>query len=251
MSYAVSTLNVADARTLRVLRKGKMLATLQKHGTDWFLTEPVKAPADNFQILRLLAVLDAKGTRLLDASLLAKYELDNPQAELVINDQRFAYGAINTVTREQYVMSNQQVMPVQLSFGAAIPADVSALLRRSVLAAADAPSRFDFGSYAIANDGKKWITTPIASDLSQDDYNHWVARWREGSALRSEIVDQRLALATAQREVFITLNDGAKIALGIMQLEPELIVRRSDIGLQFVFTGEVGRQMMSAPTARK
>lgn len=250
-AIAISTLTVADARTLQVLRKGKALATLEKRGSDWFLTEPVKAPADNFQVLRLLAVLDAKSLKPLDATTLEKFELETPQAELVINDQRFAFGAINTITREQYVLSKQRVLPVQMNFGAAIPTDVNPLLRRSVLAAGDSPSRFDFGTYAIANDGKRWGTTPLASELSQDDYNHWVAQWREGSALRSSVVDQQQALATALREVFITLKDGTKITLDILQMEPELIVRRTDIGLQFVFAGDVGRHMMSMPTARK
>ena len=251
ITYAISAIKAADARTLRVLRKAVTLAALEKRGADWFLTEPVKAPADNFQVLRLLAVLDAKGTKLLDASDAAKFELDTPQAELVINHQRFAFGAINNVTREQYVISNQRVLPLQMNFGAAIPTNVNALLRRSVLAAGDSPSRFDFGAYAIVNDGKKWISKPLTSDLSQDDYNHWVAQWREGSALRSEIVDQQQALAAPLREVFITLNDGTRIPLSILQIEPELILRRADIGLQFVFTGDVGRQMMSGPTARK
>lgn len=251
ITYAVSTLKGADARMLRVQRQGKTLATLEKHGSDWFLIEPVKAPADSFQVLRLLAVLDAKSAKPWDATALAKFELDTPQAELLVNDQRFAFGAINTVTREQYVLSNHQIYPLQMSFGAAIPTDANALLRRSVLAAGDAPSRFEFDTFSIVNDGKKWIATPLASDLSQDDYNHWVAQWREGSALRSEIVDKRQPLAAPLREIFIILKDGAKITLSILQIEPELILRRADLGLQFVFTGDVGKQMLSIPAPRK
>ena len=247
ITYAVSTLKSADARSMRVQRKGKTLAVLEKRGIEWFMTEPLKAPADGFQVLRLLAVLEAKSATQYPSSDLAKFELDAPQTEFIINDQRFAFGAINTVTHEQYVLTQDRVFPVEPRFGAAVPANANALIRRSVLAPGDTPVRFEFNGFSVATDEKKWSTTPPAGDISQDDYNRWVAQWREGSALRSEIADNR----KPESEVFITLKDGAKVTLGLVQTEPELVVRRADLGLQFVFVGDVGKQMISPPAVRK
>ncbi len=245
-AHAVATLKPADARTLRVLRKGGTLAALEKRNAQWFMTEPIAAPADEFQVLRLLAVLEAKSALQYPASEAAKFELDQPQTELIINDQRFAFGAINTVTREQYMLTGNQIFPLELRFAAAVPAQPLALLRRSVLAPHDAPARFEFGAYTVASDEKKWSTAPPAGDLSQDDYNRWVAQWRAGSALRTEGSDARKPAS----EIHITLKDGARITLGIVQTEPELVVRRADLGLQFVFVGNVGKKMMSPPTGR-
>lgn len=253
--HAVTAIKLADARTLRVLRKGKTLAVLERRdskNSEWFMTEPLQGPADAFHIGRLLAVLDAKSAAPYTASApeLAKFELNAPQAELVINQQRFAFGAINTVTREQYLLTQDQVYPVELRFAAAIPNDAAALLRRSVLAPNDAPQRFEFATFTVSYDGKKWVTTPSTGEASQDDFNRWVAQWREGSALRVEtgtkLADQR----KPEREISITLKDGRKLTLGIMQIEPELIVRREDLGLQFVFVGNVGEQMMAPPPVR-
>ena len=244
-AHAVSTLKSADARTLRVLRKGKPLASLEKRGTEWFVLEPLKAPADEFQVLRLLAILDAKSALQYPPSDLTKFELNAPQAEIIINDQRFAFGAINNVTREQYVLTQNQVVPLELRFAAAIPNDANALIRRSVLAPGDVPVRFDFGTFTVASDEKKWATTPPAGDVSQDDFNRWVAQWREGSALRAEVADTRKPLS----EIHITLKSGNKVSLEVTQSEPELIVRRADLGLQYVFVGDIGKQMMSPPCA--
>ena len=245
-AHAVSALKPADARTLRVQRKGKTLAALEKRNAEWFMTEPIQAPADEFQVLRLLAVLEAKSASQYPASEAAKFGLDAPPIELVINEQRFAFGAINTVTREQYMLTQNQIFPLELRFAAAVPADAQALLPRSVLAPNDAPLRFAFGAFTVATDDKKWTTTPPASDLSQDDYNRWVAQWRDGSALRTEVSDTRKPIS----EIYIILKDGARITLGVVQTEPELIVRRTDLGLQFVFVGDVGKKMMSPPVGR-
>ena len=246
-SYALSALKSADARTLRVLRKGKTLAALEKRNGEWSMTEPMKAPADDFQVLRVLAIGDAKSALQYPPAELAKFELDAPQTEIIINDQRFAFGAINSVTREQYVLTQNQVFPVALNYGAAVPADASALLRRSVFAPGDAPVHFEFGAFTVATDAKKWFTTPAAGELSQDDYNRWVAHWREGSGLRTEVIDKRKPAT----EIHITLKDGVKVTLGVVQTEPELVLRRADLGLQFVFVGGMGKQMLSPPTARK
>jgi hypothetical protein len=239
-TYAVSTLKSLEAHRIRVLHKGQPPIALEKRGGEWALTEPVKGPADTFQVLRLLAILDAKSPLHYPPAELAKFELDAPQVQVIINDQRFAFGAINTVTREQYVLTQNTVYPLEPRYGAAVPASAQALLRRSVLAPEDSPVHFEFGTFSVA-------TTPPAGELSQDTYNHWVAQWRAGSALRTELLDKR----KPQSEVRITLKNGTKVALDIVQVEPELIVRRADLGLQFVFVGDMGNQMMSPPAARK
>lgn len=246
VSLAVSILKPADARGVRVLRGGKTFAVLEKREREWFLSEPLKVPAEAFQVERLLAVLDAKAKQSYPATDAAKFELDAPQAELIINDQRFAFGAINNVTREQYVLTQNQIYPLELRHAAAIPDDALKLARRSVLAPGDAPVKFEFGAFTVAYDGKKWRTTPAQAEASQDDFNRWVAQWREGSALRVELADAR----KAEKEFHITLKDGAKVALGITQADSELIVRRADIDLQFVFVGDVGEQMLAPPIVR-
>ena len=246
VTVAVSTIEPAQARSLRVLRRGKLIAALEKRDGVWTMTEPLKAPAEAFQVDRLLAVLQAKAGATYAPSALEKFELDKPLAELVINDQRIAFGGINTVTREQYVLTQNQVLPLELRFGAALPNDAMALVRRSLFAPNDAPQRFEFGAFTVAYDGKKWITTPSTAEASQDDFNRWVSQWREGSALRVERMDPR----AGGKDVVVTLKGGDKVALGVVKTETEWVVRRADLGLQFVFVDDIGKQMMAPPIVR-
>ena len=92
-----------------------------------------------------------------------------------------------------------------------------------------------------------WRTTPAADERSQDDYNRWVAQWREGSALRTQVAADATTARKPAGEIHITLKDGTKITLGVMQTEPELVLQRADLGLQFVFVGDIGKQMLSPP----
>jgi hypothetical protein len=247
VSHALASISAADAHALRLLRGGKLLAILEKHKAEWVLSEPMKVPADAFQVLRLLAILDAKSASQYPLSDTAKFGLDAPQAEIIINNQRFAFGAINTVTREQYVLTQHAIYPLDPSYGAAVPDNATALFRKSVLAQGDVPIRFEFGAFSVDNDSTKWTLTPPADGLSQDDFNRWVAQWRDGSGLRAEAADSRKPVG----DIVITLRDGTKVALGVVQTAPEVILRRADWGLQWAFVGDVGRRMISPPAAPK
>ncbi len=250
-TVAVTTLKSVDARSLRIQRSGVSLATLEKRGNDWFLTAPIQAPADSFQVLRLLAVLDAQSTASYPLADQLKFELDAPHTEIIINDQRFAFGAINQVTHEQYLLTQNQIYTVALRYAAAIPTipatTAHALIRRSVFSSTEVPERFVFGTFSVATDGRKWHTTPPAGDISQDDYHHWVAQWREGSALRSSVADS----GPASHQIAVTLKGGTVLTLAVVSAAPELVIRRSDLGLQFVFTADNAQKMLSPPAARQ
>ena len=237
----VSTHKAVTALSLKVIREGKTLAVLEKRGNTWHLTEPFKAPADDFQVARLLAVREAQASASYTPDP-ARFELTQARTALEIDNERYVFGAINSVTQEQYLLAGNQVYAVALRYAAAVPNHAATLARRTVFAPGDKPVKFEFGAYTLAQDAMKWTITP-AAELSQDITNRWAAQWREGSALRAEPADER----KPARELFVTLQDGKRVALGIVQSEPELIVRRADLGLQWVYTGDIGRQMLMPP----
>jgi hypothetical protein len=72
--------------------------------------------------------------------------------------------------------------------------------------------------------------------------NRWVDGWRFASSL----VTQR-ASTPAGQPIQVRLADGRTLKLGIVQKQPELILVRPDERLQFHFSGEVARRLLSPP----
>jgi hypothetical protein len=243
---ALSTLRPAEVTKLRVARRGKLVIEAERRGEQWVLTAPYAAPLDVFQIARAVTILEAKNTAHYPASGLAKYELDPPVAEVTINGQTFAFGAINPVTREQYVLAGNAVHAVEMRHGAGLPTDASALLRKQLFAADEVPVRFGFNDFSVASENGKWSLTPAAGELSQDDYNRWSDAWRHATALRVEPYDQR----KPQGEIHIELKDKPKLTLGILSRSPELVLLRPDLKLQFTFVAEVGKRMLEPPVVK-
>jgi len=126
-----------------------------------------------------------QGASRLAATDLTRFDLDRPGARLTADTQTFSFGIINTVAREQYVLTGNTVYPVELRYGAALPA----MSRRS--SASTFCRRRGAGAFRVQrllgqNADGKWTVTPAPADLSQDDINRWIDDWRLASALRVE-----------------------------------------------------------------
>ena len=238
----LSTLRSAQAKQISLTRPGQPVLTLERRDAQWQITAPLNARADEFQVLRMLTILEAQPTAQLPATDLARFDLQLPAALLTIDEVEYAFGGINTVTREQYVRRGDTVYVVALRHGAALPANALALVRRVLLAEQEQPVAITLPEFSLRQNEGRWTLTPPA-DTSQDDLQRYVDQWRHASAAQAEPYDNRPPLA----EIRITLRDGAVLDLGVLQREPQLVLWRRDTGLQYLFLAAAGQALWSKP----
>lgn len=214
---------------------------------EWRMIAPIAARADKFQIDRLLSVLDARSSVRYAATDLARFGLQQPLATLTIEGQTFAFGSINKTTREQYVMTANEVYLVAPAYGAGLPRNPDALLARRLLAANEVPVRFDLPGFTVALEDGTWAVAPPAPDLSADERGAWVERWRQASAMSVA----RHTGETPEHALRVELKDGRTLSLGIVRREPELVLLRADEGVQYLFVPDVAKRLMSPPGAER
>ncbi len=241
----LSTVRASQVRQVALQRPGQPELLLERSGEHWLLTAPVRARADEFQVLRMLTILDARPTAQLAATDLARFDLITPAARLTVDGTDYVFGGINTVTREQYVMRGDTVYAVELRHGAALPVGQGALIRRVLLAENERPVIITLPEFSVRQNDGKWTITPPAADLSQDDLQRYVDRWRYASAATAEAYDGRKPLADYR----MVMADGAVLELGLLQREPHLVLWRRDVGLQYQFLAAAGRALLSNPAA--
>jgi len=238
----LSTLQSAQAQRITLERPAQPAVTLERRESQWLITAPLKARADEFQVMRMLTILEAQPTLRLPATDLERFDLQSPAALLTIDGVEYAFGGINTVTREQYVQRGDTVYAVALRHGAGLPANALALVRRVLLAEQEQPVAMTLPGFSLSQKEGRWTLTPPA-DVSQDDLQRYVDQWRHASAAQAEPYDQRPPLA----EIRITLRDGAVLELGVLQREPRLVLWRRDTGLQYLFLEAAGRALLGKP----
>lgn len=244
-SFRLSALRADEVKQIRVERKGDPPLVLERKGDSWQITAPLSTQADSLQVERLLAILDARSAHRLAATDLARFELEHPYVRVVIDGERFGFGAVNAVTREQYVLAGGAVYAVELRYGAMVPATVGQMIKKQLFTMNEAPVRFEFREFTVALKDGKWHVSPPTGELSQDDINRWVDAWRHAAALRAELSAGDKPVDAIKLE----FRNGTALRLDILRREPELVLARPDEGVRYHFAAETARRLLAPPAS--
>ncbi|HEV8516947.1 MAG TPA: DUF4340 domain-containing protein [Burkholderiales bacterium] len=243
--FKLSTLTAADATSIRIEIAGAAPIVLERPASGWQITAPLAARADNFQVQRLLGILEAKSKDRFPATGLARFELNEPYARVTINQQVFSFGAANPISREQYLLTRDGIYMIDLRHGATLPGNVLQLVSKQLFAPEEAPVAFEFKEFSLAQQDGRWRLTPPAADLSQDDINRWIDEWRLATALAVQPASDRKPLATVK----VRLKGGGDITLSLLQREPQWVLARSDQKFEYQLPGAIAQRLLAPPAA--
>ncbi|MEO7726598.1 MAG: DUF4340 domain-containing protein [Burkholderiales bacterium] len=244
-AHQVSLQKAAEVSSIKVEVAGSPPVLLARAGTDWMLKTPITARADNSQVQRLLEILDARAKDRFPATGLARYDLNEPAARVTFNLQTFAFGAVNQMSREQYVLTQDGIYPLHVRYGSALPKHYLELVNRQLFSADEAPVAFTFTDFAVEQRNGKWQLTPPAADLSADDINRWTDEWRLAAALGLQHASNRKPLASIK----VRLKTGREISVAVLQREPQLALARSDLQYEHLFSAEAAKRLLAPPAA--
>lgn len=266
-SYALSRLKASEVKRIRVERAAAVrvsppipfagelaqppspaaVIVLERVEDGWRMTAPFAARAESFQVERVLSILDARSQARYPATDLGRYGLAEPQSTVTVDDQGFSFGAVNTMTREQYVLTNDHVYAIALTQRTAVPRDPDAMISRSLLATGEVPVRIEVPGFSAELRDGAWSFSPGVEDPGADERTAWVDRWRQATAVRAA----RHEGGSASAEVKLALKDGRTLELGILQREPELVLLRADEGIQYHFFADAAKRLLSPPAAKR
>ena len=132
--HALSALKAGEARSIRIERPGAAAILIERKGDEWHMTAPLAARADFFRVQRLLAIAGARSAHRLAATELSRFELERPETRLTIDEQRFDFGMVNSVSREQYVLTGNAVYTIGFRYAASLPGGAADLIDKPSLA---------------------------------------------------------------------------------------------------------------------
>jgi hypothetical protein len=240
---AVTQLKREQISHIRVEPRGGPTIELARHGEQWRLEAPQRLRADGFQVDRLLDIVTVNSKEKLPRAELARFDLAPPRVSVTLNEQNFAFGAINEITNEQYLATADAVYLVPPHLGYGIPTEPSKLISPRLLGPDEAPMAFDFGRWKAVKDGQgKWSlsgTLPSKEALSQDDLNRWADEWK----LVTSLAAQPHRAARGREAVTLSVAGGRKIRFEILAREPQVRLLRVDEGIAYQVGPEVGRRL--------
>ena len=250
-AQAVSQKPAADAKRIAIARKGLPEFVLEKDaGGRWVQTKPFPARVDASKAGRLLDLLGATARTTYPATDLARFDLDQPTVRVTIDDQAFAFGSVNPVTDEQYLLASDKVFLVSPVHGFSMPTQADSLASHMLLAEDEIPTSFTLPGFKLELKDGKWASTPPPADpakISQDDYIRWAEGWRMAASVATQVASGRQAGDTVR----IALQNGRTLELIVLSRAPEMRLLRTDENLEYVFPADTATRLLSPVTAGK
>lgn len=207
--------------------------TLAKTSTQWHIESPIKWPANNITVERVLSIVKTgiESSFPADEIDLATLGLQLPKAILTLDDTRFAFGTTSNIGGRRYVMTGSTIYliaDIHLHF---FNQGFPGLIDRRLLPRSLALQNLRLGKLKLSKSDKGgWQNHGEA--ISHDQLNSLIANWQ---TLEASSIKPYLKSTMPEQKIIAGLADGSKLEFYLMSVSPEIVIARADLGLQYHF----------------
>ena len=211
---------------------------LQKKDGKWALTAPVQVAADPYELNSLLNVATAETRSSIDPKEVkpADLGLDPPSYSLTLNDTRIDFGGTEPLNYRRYVETGGKISLIDDPPSSSLDADYSDLVAKTLLPAGAKIASVTVPGLKVSRsaDGKSWVADPADAKAGSDELQKFIDAWSGARSLwnAASPADAKPAAAPPQTAV-VTLQDGGSLSFNIAGREPQLVLERADLKVQY------------------
>jgi hypothetical protein len=217
---------------------------LKRDSGGWMLESPIRWPANDVNVERLLGIASVETDSRLAANEidLATLGLKFPKAMLRLNNTEVLFGATNNIGARRYTMVGSTVFLLPDQHLPFITQGLTAMVDRRLLPRTNELSAFKMPEFEISRDDNNTWQLNGADGFAQDQITTLVENWQNLEASRVKLFS---ANKIPQQKIRVLLADGQNQEFFVMSIDPEIIISNPQIGLQYHFPGELYYQLIS------
>ena len=239
------------ALTRLTLQNADTLVFEKKDGL-WTLTAPFAAPVNQVRLGQLLDIAkSASEARYpVRADELAQFGLDRPQATLTLGQDVLQFGGVEPLDMRRYVRVGDTLHLVNDSFFHHLTAPATDYVDKKLVPENAKIREIQLpGLRAVRGADGHWTAEPPAGKPAGNppgNLSELASTWATARAIdvKRQDKDSRQIIGETIR---ITPAEGPPLEYIIIQKQPELILSRKDLGLQFIITGATSRELLNLP----
>ncbi len=231
----LSPLGPAEIESMEIQTADESIA-LRRVGQAWSLEAPIKWPANQINVARLLEIVDTPIESSLPADEidLSTLGLEFPRARLRLNQQSILFGETNNIGQRRYVMIDSTVYLLPDNHLPFISQGLAGLVDRRLLPRSLALRSLSLPDFELTRDGNDgWQADD--DRLDEERLAELVADWQGLEAAR---VQPYRAGATPREKIIARLEDQRELEFFLMSIEPEIVIANPELGLQYHFGDE-------------
>lgn len=217
---------------------------LKRDSDGWMLESPIRWPANDVNVERLLRIASVETDSRLAANEidLATLGLKFPKAILRLNDTEVLFGATNNIGARRYTMVGSTVFLLpdqQLPF---ITQGLTAMVDRRLLPRTNELTVFKLPEFEIRRDDNNTWQLIGANGFEQGKIATLVENWQNLEASRLKLF---AANKMPQHKIRVQFANGQNQEFFVMSIDPEIIIANPRIGLQYHFPADLYYQLIS------
>ncbi|MGE0081419.1 MAG: DUF4340 domain-containing protein [Thiohalomonadaceae bacterium] len=243
---AITALEVNDIATLRVERSNGSAVAFARRDGVWWMVEPVEAVASDYRVQSVLNIARADSLARYDVAEadLAKLGLEPPELRVIYNgDTVIAFGAQAPMDQRRYVRIGDEVHLVSGSGYYHLVGHYPTFVDTALLPPGARITALHLPGLDLVQREQAWTVSPQPVDFSMDAVNVLLEHWRHTRALDVTRHQPR----RSRGSVRVALADGGEITFAIMAREPELVLARPELGLEYRLTAESAERLFTLP----
>lgn len=235
-----------DENTLTsITLKNKDTIVFEKKDGHWRITSPIQAPANEIRVRQLIGIAQShsEADYPVTPADLGKFELTPPKATLILGTTTLVFGGSDPINLRRYVQSGETLHLVNDNFFHHLMASATDYVDKKLLPENAKVREMNLpGLKASLGQDGKWTKETTPPD-AKADIPEMAALWATARAIDVKRLDK-----PAQGDpVKIGLAEGGPVDFVIVQREPDVVLARPDLGLQYELTGTTARQLLNLP----
>lgn len=227
----ITQLRAQDITQIKVETADDILR-LEKQGSRWLITDPVKWYANNISAERLstLASLEASSELPRDQIKLSSLGLSIPKAVVTLNEQSVYFGDTNQIGNRRYLLVEDKVYLSSDIHFPFISQGLSSLLDMRLLPSSLNLQSIKSSGFTLTRQQSKWISDN--PDDTADAIEQLIRNWQTLQASSIKPYQDKL---TPLHKVIASTEDTETIEFFVLSIKPEIIIARPDLKQQYHF----------------
>lgn len=216
---------------------------LRHDGNAWNIESPIRWPANNITVERLLDIVNSQTESRLDAAEidLATLGLDFPRAMLRLNNTRVLFGATNNIGERRYTMIDSTVFLLPDNHMPFISQGLTGIVDRRLMPRKLSPTALKLPQLEIGlNAAGNWETSK-GNEFTPEQVAGLAENWQGLEAARVKVFDTG---NTPRQKIEALLENGKRLEFFLMSIDPEIVIANPQIGLQYHFKADLYYQLI-------
>ncbi len=240
----ITSIKPQDVELLKIETADEMIQ-LQKVAGNWKITKPIEWLANNISVQRLVTLANLQpGSKLpIEEIDLSTLGLSLPRAVVTLNQQPVYFGGSNQIGNRRYLQVDSYVYLADDIHYPFIGLGLPGLVDNRLLPASLNLRSLQFNDFLVRKNQQTWVSDEASH--SAEKTSQLISNWQTEPASKIQVYDTALS---PMQKITATLVTGEVIDYYLLSIQPEIIIARPDLKLQYHFQDHLYYGLLSMDT---